>query len=118
MPIVIKGKVDLAKIHGVQVVKKDGRTWLNLDKAGLFEGKNGAIYLDFAMFETPDSKYGDDYRVTQDLPKALRDKGVRAPILGNAKNKMFGEQAQPAQPPASDPRPAPNVPSADDDVPF
>ena len=122
MPTLIKVKIDLAKIHGAKVVKKDKHIWLNLDNCQLFEGKNGALYLDAALFPTPDSKYGDDYRITQDLPRALREKGERGPILGNAKNKVFGapsgtESATSDASPSASPAPG-NSDINDEDVPF
>ena len=127
MPTIIKCKIDVAKIHGAKLLRKDGRTFLELSACQLYEGKTGALYLDFALFPTPDSQYGDDYRITQDMPKALRDAGVRGPIIGNAKNKEIGGYGAPA------PRPQPETstaffggtpgqlsakPSAEEDCPF
>lgn len=67
---------------------------INLDKIDeqfIVQGKNGR-YIDVKLVNTPDSQYGNDYFVSQQLPKAVRDE-VKAsggdypktPILGNAK---------------------------------
>lgn len=70
----ITAKIDCAKI----------------DKSALFEGKNGAKYLDIILKETPDSKFGNDYMVVQSISKERRDAGERGPILGNA--KIWGDK--------------------------
>jgi hypothetical protein len=54
-----------------------------IDKSKFFEGKKGK-YLNLVLFETPNSKFGD-YLVKQELSKAARERGEKAPILGNAK---------------------------------
>jgi hypothetical protein len=64
-----------------------------IDKTHLFEGKSGK-YLDLVLRETPNDKYGNDYMVVQGVSKEARQKGVKGPILGNAKN--FGA-SQPQQ---------------------
>jgi hypothetical protein len=116
MPELLKAKIDLAKIHGARVVKKGADIWLKLTDAQLFEGQNGALYLDAALFPSPGDKFGNSHRITQDLPKAIRDSGVeRGPILGNAKTKAYG-QGSPA--PAQRPAPAPQTDIMDEDVPF
>lgn len=67
---------------------------INLDKIDeqfIIEGKNGR-YVDLKLVNTPESAYNNDYFVSQQLPKAVRDE-VKAnggdypktPILGNAK---------------------------------
>jgi len=55
-----------------------------IDKAHLYEGKKGK-YLSLILWETPDDKYGNDYRVVQGVSKEARAKGVKGAILGNAK---------------------------------
>ena len=114
MPDIIKAKIDLAKIHGAKVLKKDGRTFIEVTACQLFEGKNGALYMDCALFETPDDAYGNSHRITQDLAKPLRDAGQRGAILGNAKVQGYGAP-KPAQT-----APKPQQTSADEgeDVPF
>ena len=65
----IKIKIDVTKI----------------DKSALYKGAKGT-YLDAVMWPTPDSQYGDDYRIVQDLGKEARDAGKKGAIIGNAKN--------------------------------
>ena len=114
MPNIIKCKIDLAKLHGARVLKKDGRTFIEVTACQLFEGKNGALYLDCALFETPADPYGNSHRIPQDLAKPLRDAGQRGAILGNAKIQGIG-QPKPA------PTPTPTTQTSDDegsDVPY
>ncbi len=127
MPNLIKAKIDLAKIHGAKVLKKDNRIFIELTDAKLFEGKNGALYLDLAQFETEEDQYGNHWRISQDLPQPIRDAGTvdRGPIVGNGKNKTYGAANKPARssatgsagakPTNSPAGPADNV---DEDVPF
>lgn len=56
-----------------------------IEKARLFAGKEGAMYLDLALIESPNDKYGNDYMVVQQITKEERDKGMKGIILGNAK---------------------------------
>ena len=89
-----------------------------IDKALLFKGEKG-IYLDLVLVETPNSQYGNDYMVVQDMPKERREKGEKSNILGNArawnqnKNRVRKPQSNTAAKP---------VPFADnekyDDLPF
>lgn len=83
----IIGKLDLSKITGAKVLKKDGRTFIEITSCGLFEGKNGAQYLDVALFDTPEDKYGNDWRICQSVSQEARQRGEKGPILGNGKNK-------------------------------
>ena len=62
-----------------------------IDKTHLYEGKKGK-YLSLILWETPDDKYGNDYRVVQGVSKEARAKGVKGAILGNA--KKVGSAAQ------------------------
>lgn len=55
-----------------------------IDKAHLYEGKSGK-YLSLVLWESPDDKYGNDYRVVQGVSKEARAQGVKGAILGNAK---------------------------------
>jgi hypothetical protein len=88
-----------------------------IDKARLFPGKNGAKYLDAVLIESPNSQYGDDYMIVQDVTKEERAAGTKGAILGNA--KIFQKRG-PSQP-QSKPAPA-ELPPVDagqfDDVPF
>lgn len=88
-----------------------------IDKALLFKGEKGT-YLDIVLWETPDDKFGNDYRVTQSVSKEAREKGVKGNILGNGKIRSKGAASSKAPdsstPPAA-PKPAENL---DEDVPF
>lgn len=92
----IAGKIDVSKI----------------DKAALFKGAKGT-YLDIILFETPDDKFGNDFRITQSISKERRDAGERGPIIGNA--KIIGKD----KPAAKSGKPVPNKQEKmDEDVPF
>lgn len=56
-------------------------------KEHIFNGKNGAKYLNVAIFPNRDgvSQYGDSHFITQDIPKEARDAGERGAIIGNLK---------------------------------
>ncbi len=41
MANLITAKLDLAKIHGAKVLKKDGRTFIEVTASQLFRGKTG-----------------------------------------------------------------------------
>jgi hypothetical protein len=64
-----------------------------IDKNLLFKGAKGT-YLDVVLFETPDDKFGNDYRVVQGVTKEARAAGVKGAILGNG--KVIGGNAKPA----------------------
>lgn len=85
-----------------------------IDKSKLFEGKNGAKYLDVILWEVSDDKYGNDYRAVQSVSSQDRANGVRGAILGSAKILKRSEPAS---------RPAPSNPKEHtskgaDDLPF
>ncbi len=63
-----------------------------VDKARLFEGKNGAKYLDLVLIERQD-QYGNDYMAVQGVTKEERLAGVKGAILGNGKH-IGGQQQQ------------------------
>ena len=65
---------------------------VKIDKTKLFEGKNGAKYLDIVLIETPNDEYGNDYMIVQGTSKEERDKGIKGAILGNA--KIFVRRSQ------------------------
>lgn len=88
-----------------------------IDDKYITPGKNGARYLDLKLVNTPDNEYGNDYFVSQGLPKAVRDEVKasggeypRTPIVGNAKawqcmegkSNEGGQGASTAQPKAQD----------------
>jgi hypothetical protein len=71
----IRGKIDVTRI----------------DKSRLFEGKKGT-YLDFALIDTPNNQYGDDFMIVQDISKEEREAGKKGEVLGNAKIIQAGGQ--------------------------
>lgn len=76
----ITGRIDVTKIA----------------KDRLYYGKKGT-YLNFVLIETPDSKFGADYMVKENVSAEDRKKGVKGAILGDAKIfavKTEDEQAQ------------------------
>lgn len=81
-----------------------------IDKNLLYKGAKGT-YLDVVLFETPDDKFGNDYRVVQGVTKEARAAGVKGAILGNG--KVIGGNAKPA---FNKPEAKPEVKA--EDVPF
>lgn len=59
-----------------------------IDKEKCFKGKNGALYLDLVLINTPDNQYGNTYMAVQGVSKEDREAGVKGAILGNG--KVFG----------------------------
>ena len=86
---------------------------LKIDKAKLFKGAKGT-YLDIAIIETPNGKYGD-YMIVQSVSKEEREAGIKGAILGNAKN-MGGGYVQPKR--QAEQRPPSPQENLDDDCPF
>ena len=88
-----------------------------IEKARLFEGKNGGKYLDATFFIDPEnpSQYGDHGMVTQDVSKEERESGTKGPILGNVKVFWQGEGTK-TQGAGTPPPAAAGSPS--DDIPF
>jgi len=84
-----------------------------IEKARLFKGAKGT-YLDCIMIESKGSQYGDTHMIAQSVSKEEREKGVRGPIIGNAKEMGARPAASSATPP-----PAPKAQeNLDEDVPF
>lgn len=54
-------------------------------KERLFLGKNGAKYLNIVLIPTTNDKYDNDFMVVESVSKEERARGVKGPILGNAK---------------------------------
>jgi hypothetical protein len=80
-----------------------------IEKARLFKGEKGT-YLDAIVFlnDTAD-QYGNNGMIVQSVTKEEKAKGVKGPILGNA--KIVGGAAPAAQTPAtSTPAPVDNLP--------
>lgn len=102
---IIRVKIDVTKI----------------DKSALFKGAKGT-YLDLSLVPTSNSRFDDDYMVTQDIGKERRQAGEKGAILGNAKilETQGGGQRQSGPGPQ---RPAPARPEQDihddeADIPF
>ena len=72
---VLTGSIDVTKI----------------DKSKLFEGKEGAKYLNIAIIETPSSEY-NTHMIVQSLTKEEREKGLKGEILGGIKKWNNNEQ--------------------------
>lgn len=55
-------------------------------KEKMFRGRDG-VYLDIALIPNRNGtdQYGNDWMVVQSVPKEDRDRGMKGPILGNAK---------------------------------
>jgi hypothetical protein len=85
-----------------------------------FKGKKGK-YLNIVLRETPDDQYGNDYMVTQGVPKNQRvsasGEKVMGPILGNGKNFFFEDRSEPSSQASAPSTPAP-ADDIDEDVPF
>lgn len=86
-----------------------------IDKTKLYTNpKDGAVWLDIVLIETPNSQHGDDYMIVQGLSKEERAAGKKGAILGNA--RILGQNKPQPKPQT---RPAPtNPPPADDDPAF
>jgi hypothetical protein len=99
----IIGKLDVSKV----------------DKTKLFEGKNGAKYLDIVLIPSPNSKYGDSHMIVQGVTQEDRKAGIKGAILGNAKIKGGGGSTErhSSPPRTSGAKPA-SQENLDEDVPF
>ena len=88
-----------------------------IDKNHIIEGKNGK-YLPVRFVNTPDSPYGNDYMIVQDIPKELRDQGLKGPVLGNGRafDAQAGQQAQKQAPAGNTAQPSATTTA--DDLPF
>lgn len=86
-----------------------------IDKDKLFEGKNGAKYLDMTVFvnlDEPD-QYGNNGMITQAKKKDDTEKGA---ILGNC--KIFWRDQQHPQQTREQAKPQFDANNFDDDIPF
>ncbi len=86
-----------------------------IDKARLFAGKNGALYLDATLLENRDGvdQYGNDGMIVQDVKKEEREAGVKGAILGNF--RIMGTKQPEARPARREPSPPP---ADNSDAPF
>lgn len=82
-----------------------------IDKAHIVQGEKGK-YINVRLVNTPTSPYGHDYFVAQDIPKELREQGLRGPILGNGKAWGVGEGTQAQK------ESRPESVGSNDDLPF
>ena len=73
-------------------------------KEYLFKGKKGT-YLDCVLWENRDGEdqYGNTHSLQQELPKEARERGEKAPYIGNGK-WLQQRQAAPARQQQSRPR--------------
>lgn len=95
----------LAKIDVTKILKEH-----------LFQGKNGAKYLDIAIHDNRDGKdqYGNDGFITQSVSKEARERGEKGPIIGNWK-ELESRQSKPVT------RPSQSTSAIDEDgdpIPF
>lgn len=88
-------------------------------KEHLFATQKGAKYLDVAFHESP-NEFSDGF-ITQSIPKELRDKGEKGPIIGNWKHPNKAKATQAPEKRGAAPQ-AQNKPTTQgvepDDVPF
>jgi hypothetical protein len=89
---------------------------MKIDKARLFVGKAGAKYLDAVMIPTPDSKYRDTHMIVQSVSKEERLKGIKGPIIGNA--KIIGGGASRPAPQKADTTTTVMKSEQDENIPF
>lgn len=100
--MIIAAKIDLNKI----------------DQKRLFQGKNGASYLDVVMCEgKKKSQHGDDFLIKQSVTKEERTSGKDGAIVGNGRFLVRGSYAptEPAKKPEAQPT---NKPDDSDSIPF
>jgi hypothetical protein len=99
------------------IIKTEQLNVSKINKDALYKGAKGT-YLSLAFFAMektfPDGNKVDGY-IVQDIPKEMRDAGVKGEILGNWK---YTESK--VAPPKNRPRPPadPDLDAAPDDIPF
>lgn len=69
-----------------------------IDQTAVFEGKNGARYVDLTLMENKKGldQYGNSHMCVQDLGKDRRLAGEKGPILGNGKTIGTVQPSRPA----------------------
>jgi hypothetical protein len=91
-----------------------------IEKARLFQGKKGGVYLDATVFiKDEEDQYGNHGMITQDVSKEEKDKGVKGNILGNVK-VFWTDAEQPSKQGNQKPRQDQQMPKDDYDgeIPF
>ena len=70
-----------------------------IDQTAVFEGKNGARYVDLTLMENKQGldQYGNTHMCVQDLGKERRLAGEKGPILGNGKTIGTVQPSRPAE---------------------
>lgn len=101
----------LPKLKSMKIAKIDVT---KVEKSRLFDGKNGAKYLDIVLHENKDGtdQYGNDGFITQGCSQEERQSGLKMPIIGNWK-RVGGKKAE-AKPKATEK----TAPNDGDDIPF
>lgn len=95
---VFTGSIDVTKIlkeHINEVVRKDGTK---------------AKFLNFAIFESKEPRFGNTHYIVQSVGKEARERGVKGPTLGDIKPGKSVASSKPATPDSDD--------GGTDDVPF
>ena len=82
-----------------------------IDETRLFQGKNGAQYLDATVFVNEEQdQFGNHGMITQSVSKEERESGVKGNILGNIKTLgEFGDNTS---------KPSSQAPAPMEDIPF
>lgn len=95
-----------------------------INKADLYQGKNGAQYLSMTVFIDPNEigRYGDHGMITQSISKEQKDAGEQGAILGNAKvfwseDNSHAKQDQ-QQAPQQQNNPSAEFDTKSEDIPF
>ena len=87
---------------------------MKIDPKLLFQGKNGAKYLDAALVDKPND-FGDDGFISQSVSKEDRAKGVKGPIIGNWKRVGGAQKQKPSEPKPASTKPKPEGAPENDD---
>ena len=87
-----------------------------VDEKHIFNGRNGARYLDIVLMPSRESKYGETHMAVQSVSKEMRDNGVRGAILGNATERGVSAPSAPAKKASTKSNVHTDI--RDEDVPF
>lgn len=88
---VVSGKINLGKLAHIKMEVKSGKEkgkmvkgiFIPIANNNLFEGKEGALYLDIVGFELKEPKDFQTHLVKQSFPKELREEKKDLPIIGS-----------------------------------